>query len=163
MEKQFISLKDACEYSNKSMSTLRRLVNELKDNQPNKLKYEDLKNGSKKILIEVNYLNEYYNLNKDNQPNNTNQNTHSISNSIDRSNDNAIIQVYENLIKMLNNDLEAKNRQIENLTETIKIKEENNRVNQNELNTIINNMTNKLALETKEVNEVRRKWWQRNK
>ena len=73
MEKQFISLKDACEYSNKSMSTLRRLVSELKDNQPNKLKYEDLKNGSKKILIDADYLNEYYELNKDNQPNNTNK------------------------------------------------------------------------------------------
>ena len=156
MEKQFISLKDACEYSNKSMSTLRRLVNELKDNQPNKLKYEDLKNGGHKILIEVDYLNEYYNLSKDNQPNNTNQNTHSISNSIDRSNNNDIIQVYENVIKMLNSDLEAKNRQIDALVE-------NNRDTQRELNSIINNMTNKIALETKEVKEVRRKWWQRNK
>ncbi len=152
MEKQFISLKDACEYSNKSMSTLRRLVNELKDNQPNKLKYEDLKNGSKKILIEVDYLNEYYDLTKEDNANHSAE----TSKSIDKSNDNDIIQVYENVIKMLNSDLEAKNRQIDALVE-------NNRDTQRELNSIINNMTNKIALETKEVKEVRRKWWQRNK
>jgi len=152
MEKQFISLKDACEYSNKSMSTLRRLVSELKDNQPNKLKYEDLKNGSKKILIDFDYLNEYYDLNK---KDNTNHSAET-SKSIDKSNDSAIIQVYENVIKMLNSDLEAKNRQIDALVE-------NNRDTQRELNSIINNMTNKFALETKEVKEVRRRWWQRNK
>ena len=152
MEKQFISLKDACEYSNKSMSTLRRLVNELKDNQPNKLKYEDLKNGSKKILIEVDYLNEYYNLTKEDKANHSAE----TSKSIDKSNEHLLITAYENIIKMLNNDLEAKNRQIDALVES-------NRDTQRELNTIINNMTNKLALETKEVNEVRRKWWQRNK
>jgi len=152
MEKQFISLKDACEYSNKSMSTLRRLVNELKDNQPNKLKYEDLKNGSKKILIEVDYLNEYYNLTKED---NANQSAET-SKSIDKSSEHLLITAYENIIKMLNSDLEAKNRQIDALVES-------NRDTQRELNTIINNMTNKLALETKEVNEVRRKWWQRNK
>jgi hypothetical protein len=151
MEKQFIPLKDACEYSNKSMSTLRRLVNELKDNQPNKLKYEDLKNGSKKILIEVEYLNECYNLNKDNQPNNTNHSAET-SKSIDKSNDNAIIQVYENVIKMLNNDLEAKNKQIDALIER-----------QRESNILVDKLSSKIALETKEVNEVRRKWWQRNK
>ena len=101
MEKQFISLKDACEYSNKSMSTLRRLVNELKDNQPNKLKYEDLKNGGHKILIEVEYLNEYYNLNKDNQPNNTNKNNYSseTSQSIDKSSEQLLIKTFENIIK----------------------------------------------------------------
>ena len=151
MEKQFISLKDACEYSNKSMSTLRRLVNELKDNQPSKLKYEDLKNGSKKILIEVEYLNECYNLNKDNQPNNTNHSAET-SKSIDKSNDNAIIQVYENVIKMLNNDLEAKNKQIDALIER-----------QRESNILVDKLSSKIALETKEVNEVRRKWWQRKK
>jgi len=151
MEKQFISLKDACEYSNKSMSTLRRLVNELKDNQPSKLKYEDLKNGSKKILIEVEYLNECYNLNKDNQPNNTNHSAET-SKSIDKSNDNAIIQVYENVIKMLNNDLEAKNKQIDALIER-----------QRESNILVDKLSSKIALETKEVKEVRRKWWQRNK
>ena len=151
MEKQFISLKDACEYSNKSMSTLRRLVSELKDNQPNKLKYEDLKNGSKKILIEVDYLNEYYNLNKDNQPNNTNHSAET-SKSIDRSSEHLLVSAYENIIKMLNNDLEAKNKQIDALIER-----------QRESNILVDKMSSKLTLETKEVNEVRSKWWQRKK
>ena len=154
MEKQFISLKDACEYSNKSMSTLRRLVNELKDNQPNKLKYEDLKNGGHKILIEVEYLNEYYNLNKDNQPNNTNKNNNSseTSQSIDMSNEQLLIKTFENIIKTLNNELEAKNKQIDAFLER-----------QHEANILIDNFSKKIALETKEVNEARRRWWKRNK
>ena len=154
MEKQFISLKDACEYSNKSMSTLRRLVNELKDNQPNKLKYEDLKNGGHKILIEVEYLNEYYNLNKDNQPNNTNKNNNSseTSNSIDKSSEQLLIKTYQDIIKTLNNELEAKNKQIDAFLER-----------QHEANILIDNFSKKIALETKEVNEVRRRWWKRNK
>ena len=154
MEKQFISLKYACEYSNKSMSTLRRLVNELKDNQPNKLKYEDLKNGGHKILIEVEYLNEYYNLNKDNQPNNTNKNNNSseTSNSIDKSSEQLLIKTYQNIIKTLNNELEAKNRQIDAFLER-----------QREANILIDSFSKKIALETKEVNEARRRWWRRNK
>jgi hypothetical protein len=152
MENRFISLKDACDYSKKSMSSIRRLVIKLKENEPERLKYEKLKNGSHKILVDSEYLNEYYELTKkkeDTQTNNTN-------NSIDTSNNKNIIEVYENVIKMLNNDLEVKNKQIETLLE-------NNRDTQRELNTIINNMTNKLSLETKEVNEVRRKWWERKK
>ena len=154
MEKQFISLKYACEYSNKSMSTLRRLVNELKDNQPNKLKYEDLKNGGHKILIEVEYLNEYYNLNKDNQHNNTNKNNNSseTSQSIDMSNEQLLIKTFENIIKTLNNELEAKNKQIDAFLER-----------QREANILIDSFSKKIALETKEVNEARRRWWRRNK
>ena len=152
MEKQFISLKDACEYSNKSMSTLRRLVNELKDNQPNKLKYEDLKNGGHKILIEVEYLNEYYDLNKEDNANHTNQNTQSISNSIDKSSEQLLIKTYQDIIKTLNNELEAKNKQIDAFLER-----------QHEANILIDNFSKKIALETKEVNEVRRRWWRRNK
>ena len=134
------------------MSSIRRLVIKLKENEPERLKYEKLKNGGYKILVDSEYLNEHYELTPKKEGNQTNK----TNNSIDTSNNKNIIDVYENVIKMLNNDLEVKNKQIETLLE-------NNRDTQRELNTIINNMTNKLSLENKETNEVRRKWWERKK
>ena len=149
MTNKYISIKEACELFNKSLSTIRRLI---KDIPTNKLKYEKLPTGHKKIFIEREYLNEYFNEKKQGNDSINSQ----VNDSLNNSNEQLLIKTYQSIIKTLNDELENKNKQINSLVE-------NNRDTQKELNTIINNMTNKLALETKEVNEVRRKWWQRNK
>ena len=145
MENKYISLKDACEYSNKSLSTIRRIV---KGTPKNKLKYENLKNGSKKILIEVDYLNEYFDL----KPKTSSSNKDNLTQSVNNSSEQLLIKTFENIIKTLNNELESKNRHIDTLLER-----------QRESNVIIERLNQIKSLETKEVNEVRRKWWQRKK
>jgi len=149
MTNKYISIKEACELFNKSLSTIRRVVKEI---PTNKLKYEKLPTGKNKIFIEREYLNEYFNEKKQSNDSLNSQ----VNDSLNNSNEQLLIKTYQSIIKTLNDELENKNKQINSLVE-------NNRDTQKELNTIINNMTNKLALETKEVNEVRRKWWQRNK
>lgn len=145
MTNKYISIKEACELFNKSLSTIRRVV---KETPTNKLKYEKLPTGKNKIFIEREYLNEYFN-----EKTQSNDSINSkVNDSLNNSSEHLLVNAYENIIKMLNNDLEAKNKQIDALIER-----------QRESNILVDKLSSKIALETKEVNEVRRKWWQRKK
>ena len=149
MEKGYISVKEACKLFNKSLSTIRRVV---KETPASKIKKEKLVTGHDKIYINKEYLSNYFNVKSQSNDSASSK----INNSESIESEQLLIKTYQSIIKTLNDELENKNKQINSLVES-------NRDTQRELNTIINNMTNKLALETKEVNEVRRKWWQRNK
>ena len=145
MTNKYISIKEACELFNKSLSTIRRVV---KETPTNKLKYEKLPTGKNKIFIEREYLNEYFN----EKPQSNDSLNSQVNDSLNNSNKQLLIKTYQDIIKTLNNELEAKNKQIDAFLER-----------QHESNILIDNFSKKIALETKEVNEVRRKWWQRKK
>jgi hypothetical protein len=145
MEKGYISVKEACQVFNKSLSTIRRLV---KETPANKLKYEKLVTGHDKIYIDKEYLYNHFN---ETPPNNDSLNS-KVNDSLNNSSEQLLIKTFENIIKTLNNELESKNRHIDTLLER-----------QRESNVIIERLNQIKSLETKEINEVRRKWWQRKK
>lgn len=141
MESKYISIKEACELFNKSLSTIRRVV---KETPGNKIKYENLPTGKNKIFIEREYLNDLFNV--------KGSVNSQVNDSLNNSNEQLLIKTYQDIIKTLNNELEAKNKQIDAFLER-----------QHEANILIDNFSKKIALETKEVNEDRRRWWKRNK
>ena len=145
MEKGYISVKEACQVFNKSLSTIRRLV---KETPANKLKYEKLVTGHDKIYISKGYLSNYFN----EKPKNNYSESSKINYSESVESEQLLIKTFENIIKTLNNELESKNRHIDTLLER-----------QRESNVIIERLNQIKSLETKEINEVRRKWWQRKK
>jgi hypothetical protein len=145
MESKYISIKEACQVFNKSLSTIRRVV---KETPTNKIKKEKLSTGHDKIYIDKEYLYNHFN---ETPPNNDSLNS-KVNDSLNNSSEQLLIKTFENIIKTLNNELEAKNKQIDAFLER-----------QREANILIDNFSKKIALETKEVNEVRRKWWQRKK
>ena len=53
----YIAIKQACTHYNKSQSTLRRIVKELKESNLSALQFELLPNGIERILISVDHLN----------------------------------------------------------------------------------------------------------
>jgi preprotein translocase subunit SecA len=156
MEKQYISIKEACEHFNKSISTIRRII---KKTPLDKLKKEKLVTGHEKIHIQFDYLNNYFN----DQLNPTNQNNYSENTQNNSSNDVLIEQLrskleseqykvksLEKIITILNNELESKNKQIASLLER-----------QFETNVLMKSLQEeKIKLDTFENNK-KRKWWQR--
>jgi len=156
MRKEYISIKEACEHFNKSLSTIRRIV---KETPLDKLKKEKLVTGHEKIFIEFDYLNNYFN----DQLNPTNQNNYSETTQNNSSNDVLIEQLrskleseqykvksLEKIITILNNELESKNKQIASLLER-----------QFETNVLMKSLQEeKIKLDTFENNK-KRKWWQR--
>ena len=152
MEKKYISINDAVERFNKSLSTIRRLV---KETPENKLKRVDLVTGHKKIYIELEYLNKYF---KEKTPkkdeiieeNNTSFNDAIIS-------QNKIIETLEGIIKTLNNELENKNNQLAEKDKQI----EGFLQRQYESNILMKSLQEeKIKLDTLNNNQKKR-WWQR--
>lgn len=151
MKKEYISIKEACDVSKKSLSTIRRFVSETKKIAPKKLKYETLANGTKKILIDFDYLNEYFN---QTTYSNDSQMNDSQGSQMSNSNEDTI-NVLKSALDTLKNELEAKNKHIDMLLER-----------QRETNIMIEGLNQRFLIETKEVNdnrEVKKKWWKRNK
>ena len=149
MKKDYISIKEACEVSKKSLSTIRRFVAETKNTAPKKLKYETLTNGTKKILIEFEYLNEYFNQTTYSNDSQTND---SQGSQMSNSNED-MINVLKSALDTLKIELDAKNNHINMLLER-----------QRETNIMIEGMNQRFLIETKEVNdsrEVKKKWWKR--
>lgn len=145
MEKDYISVKEACQVFKKSLSTIRRVV---KETPVNKIKKEKLVTGHNKIYINKEYLSNYFNV----KPISNDSESSKSNNSEINESQQLLIKTYQNIIKTLNNELEAKNRHIDTLLER-----------QRESNVIIERLNQTKSLETKEVNEVRSKWWQRKK
>jgi len=154
MEKQYISIKEACEHFNKSISTIRRIV---KETPLDKLKKEKLVTGHEKIYIQFDYLNNYFGIVKD-KPNNSD------SSQLNNSNEYLIeilkikleskeneLKALTGIITTLNNELENKNKQIEAAHKEkamlLELNHEKNLYEAKSLDTFENNK--------------KRKWWQR--
>lgn len=93
----WLTVKEIKVLHNKSESSVRRLIKELKTNDLTKLKFETLENGMQKVYVDADYLNSIYNKQK---------NEYSNSSSSNGSND---------LTNYLMNELAEKNKQIEQL------------------------------------------------
>ena len=133
----YLSIEQAVEYSNKSISSIRRLIKELKENKSKHLKFEKLKTGHNKVFISIEYLNNHFNINSSDNS--------STSNSMNNSNDIFINKTLELLAK----ELEEKNRQIESLLQR-----------QYESNVIIEQLQKK-QLQLEENITIKKKWWKR--
>lgn len=133
----YLSIEQAVEYSNKSISSIRRIVKELKENKSKHLKFEKLKTGHNKVFISIEYLNIQFNINSSDNS--------STSNSTNSSNDIFINKTLELLAK----ELEEKNRQIESLLQR-----------QYESNVIIEQLQKK-QLQLEENITIKKKWWKR--
>ena len=153
MNKEYLSIKEACEHFNKSLSTIRRIV---KETPLDKLKKEKLVTGHEKIYIQFDYLNNHFGIVEE-KPNNSETTQINSSNDIlveqlkvrleSRENE---LESLKNIITILNNELEAKNKQIASLLER-----------QFETNVLMKSLQEeKIKLDTFDNNK-KRKWWQR--
>ncbi len=137
----YLSIEQAVEYSNKSISSIRRIVKELKENKSKHLKFEKLKTGHNKVFISIEYLNIQFNINSSDNSSTSN----STNSSMNNSNDIFINKTLELLAK----ELEEKNRQIESLLQR-----------QYESNVIIEQLQKK-QLQLEENITIKKKWWKR--
>ena len=108
MEKKYISINDAVERFNKSLSTIRRLV---KETPENKIKRVELITGHKKIYIDLEYLNKHFNEKSTKNDEIIEENNTSFNDAVIIQKD-KIIETLEGIIKTLNNELENKNKQL---------------------------------------------------
>ena len=137
----YLSIEQTVEYTNKSISSVRRLVKELKQNKSKHIKLEKLKTGHEKVFISIEYLNDHFNINSS-----SNSSTNdSFNNSTNSSNDTFVNKTLELLAK----ELEEKNRQIESLLQR-----------QYESNVIIEQLQKK-QLQLEEITPTKKKWWKR--
>lgn len=91
----YLSIEEASQYTSKSISSIRRLVKELKESKSKYLKFEKLKTGHSKVFIAIALLDKDLNTNS----------------STNNSNDTFVNKTLDLLAK----ELEEKNRQIESL------------------------------------------------
>lgn len=133
----YLSIEQTVEYTNKSISSVRRLVKELKQNKSKHIKLEKLKTGHEKVFISIEYLNNHFNINSSFNS--------SFNNSTNSSNDTFVNKTLELLAK----ELEEKNRQIESLLQR-----------QYESNVIIEQLQKK-QLQLEEITPTKKKWWKR--
>ena len=105
---KYISISEAVNTYGKSISSIRRIVKELKESDLTQLEFTKLKNGTEKILISKHYLDTLFNDKKTSS---------SDSYSATTSND---------LVTFLKEQLQVKDKQIENLTQLLAMKEQQN-------------------------------------
>ena len=109
---EYWSIKDSADKVGKSESSIKRLVAEIKKNNPKKysnpdyFKFEELKTGRAKIFLSRLLLEESYNVSLNNSSN------HSMNGSNEPVND-----FYIKTIEVLQMELMEKNKQIESLLE----------------------------------------------
>ena len=60
IQNSWLSVEEVKIKYNTSESTVRRIIKDLKNNDKSKLKFENFKNGTKKIFIDSNYLNKHF-------------------------------------------------------------------------------------------------------
>jgi hypothetical protein len=91
----YLSIEDASQYTSKSISSIRRLVKELKQSKSKHLKFEKLNTGHSKVFIAIALLDKGLKTNS----------------STNNSNDTFVNKTLD----LLSKELEEKNRQIESL------------------------------------------------
>lgn len=133
----YLSIEQTAEYTKKSISSIRRLVSELKKSKSKQLKFEKLKTGHSKVFISIDYLNKHFNIN-------SSENS-STNDSTNNSNDSFVNRTLE----LLSKELEEKNRQIESLLQR-----------QYESNVIIEQLQKK-QMQIEESTIPKKKWWKR--
>jgi hypothetical protein len=133
----YLSIEEASQYTSKSISSIRRLVKELKQSKSKHLKFEKLKTGHSKVFIAIALLDKDLNANSS-----TND---SFNSSTNNSNDTFVNKTLDLLTK----ELEEKNRQIESLLQR-----------QYESNVIIEQLQKK-QLQLEENIPTKKKWWKR--
>ena len=106
----WLTVKEIKEKYNKSESSVRRLIKELKEKDLTKLKFETLENGMQKVYVDAQYLNSVFNKEKKEYSNSSS----SKGSNVD--------------VNYLMNELAEKNKQIEQLHVML-----NNAQNQNQL------------------------------
>lgn len=107
---RYLTINEAATIYKKSVSSIRRIVKELKDNDLSKLEFEKLKNGSEKILISKEYLDRCFSKSKT---------SNSDSGSMTYSND---------MVTFLKEQILAKDELIKNLTQLVAMKEQQNQM-----------------------------------
>lgn len=139
---QYLPIKDAAVQIGKSESSIRRIVSQIKSKSPKKykdsryFKFENLSTGHQKVFISDQFVKEYFNCSFNYSMNNSNEQLNEPSNAI-----------YLKTIEILERELENKNKQIDELLER-----------QRESNILL--LGNKQVLQ---LEEPKRKWWQRKK
>ena len=98
---KYISISEAVTTYGKSISSIRRIVKELKETDLTQLEFTKLKNGTEKILISKDYLDRLFSNAKT-----TTSNSYSATNSND-------------LVTFLKEQLITKDKHIENLTQLL--------------------------------------------
>lgn len=132
MEKNYITIKEACDTYNKSLSTIRRIV---KEAPKNAVKKEKLKTGYDKVFLSTEYLDKYFK-NSSTQAQNSNSSNDGFTNSLNDT------------IEFLKAQLIEKDKQIESFLQR-----------QYENNVIIERMQQKEQNLIEETNKKKR-WWQ---
>jgi hypothetical protein len=107
---RYITINEASTIYKKSISSIRRIVKDLKERDLSKLEFEKLKNGSEKILISKNYLDRLFSKSKT---------SNSDSNSATYSND---------LVTFLKEQIAAKDKNIENLMQLLALEKQQNQI-----------------------------------
>jgi hypothetical protein len=147
----FFSIEESAKHYNKSVSTIKRVVSDLKKNNPNQyndsniIKLERLKTGHDKIFISKDFLNGHFNSAKEKVNNSVNSSTNHSTNSSDST----AIELLKETIELLKKELEVKNGQIDALNDRLR-----------ESNTIaIENTRNSSKMLVEDVTEQKKRWW----
>jgi predicted HTH transcriptional regulator len=107
---RYITINEASTIYKKSISSIRRIVKDLKENDLSKLEFEKLKNGSEKILISKNYLDRLF------------------SNSKTSKSDSSSMTSSDDIVTFLKEQVLAKDELIKNLTQLLAMKEQQNQI-----------------------------------
>lgn len=145
----YLTIEEASVYTEKSLSSIRRLVKELKQNNSKSLKFETLKTGHKKVFISVSFLNIHFNINELNLNDSTNS---SMNDSVNSSNEDLKDVFINKTLDLLQKELEEKNRQIESLLQR-----------QYETNVILEQLQQKTKLLEVKTDKPKKRWWWQKK
>ena len=149
----YLTIEEASAYTKKSLSSIRRLVKELKQNNNKGLKFETLLTGHKKVFISVSFLNIHFNINELNLNDSTNSSMNSSMNdSVNSSNEDLKDVFINKTLDLLQKELEEKNRQIESLLQR-----------QYETNVILEQLQQKTKLLEVKTDKPKKRWWWQKK
>ena len=153
----YLTIEEASVYTEKSLSSIRRLVKELKQNNSKSIKFETLKTGHKKVFISVSFLNIHFNINDLNLNDSTNSSMNSsmndsVNSSMNNSNEDLKDVFINKTLDLLQKELEEKNRQIESLLQR-----------QYETNVILEQLQQKTKLLEVKTDKPKKRWWWQKK
>ena len=99
---EWITIKEVCNLTQKSESTVRNLARKLKASNSKNIRLETLKTGHDKILFKLSYINSEFLIGK------------TVKNNVDKP-----VQNVDKFIQIMENQLNEKDRQIESLHQTV--------------------------------------------
>jgi hypothetical protein len=99
---EWISIKEVCNLTNKSESTVRNLARKLKASNSKNIRLETLKTGHDKIMFKLSYVNSELLIGK------------TVKNNVDKP-----VQNVDRFIQIMENQLNEKDKQIESLQQTL--------------------------------------------